>query len=188
MTGRKVKNGRSAFARHMIWLHHGRSKAGSASKALWRPVVGAVVLTLSVSTAADAQINLAGASDADWTVLTIAPSGGWGTATEGSVNQAISGAIARCRSMSNRTLGCGAHQVSVQRGWALAVRCSEENILATGATRLEATESALRRELELRSLYHSKIQSCRQLVLVGPDGSVKVPQAQAVASDSSSDR
>jgi len=79
---------------------------------------------------------------------------GWrvGTATEGSVNQAISGAIARCRSMSNRTLGCGAHQVSVQRGWAHAVRCSEENILATGATLLEATETAHRREFELRSL------------------------------------
>jgi hypothetical protein len=172
----------------MNWLDHSQSKAGNAPKGLWHSVVGAVVLILSVSTAADAQINLSGASDADWTVLTIAPDGGWGTATEGSVNQAISGAIARCRSMSNRTLGCGAHQVSVQRGWALAVRCSEENILATGATLLEATESAHRREFELRNLYHSKIRSCRQLVLVGPDGSVKVPQPQAVASDSSSDR
>ena len=149
-----------------------------------RSVAWTLVLSIGLSSAAEAQISVAGASGADWTVLTIAPDGAWGTATEAYAGRAISNAIARCREMSTRTLGCGARLVSVQQGWALGLRCGEEIILETGATLSEATESARRRELELRRLYYPKLPSCAQLVLVGPDGSIRVPQAQAVATDS----
>jgi hypothetical protein len=143
------------------------------------------VLGLGGATEAASQIGLAGASDADWTVLTIEPDGAWGTATEGSLNRAIATAIARCRVMSNRTLGCGAYMVSVQQGWALGLRCGKENILATGATLAGAAERAHRRELELRRQYYPELKTCRQLVVVGPDGSAKVPPPQAIVSESS---
>jgi hypothetical protein len=146
------------------------------------------LLGVGVASVAEAQIGLAGASDADWTVLTVAPDGAWGTSTEGYLNRAIADAIQRCRAMSRSTLGCGAYQVSVQAGWALASRCGRENILAKGATLAEATESARQRELELRRLYQPAMESCRQLVVVAPDGSVKAPEPQAIASDSSRGR
>lgn len=141
-----------------------------------------------ISTTARAEIRLAGASDADWTVLTVAPDGSWGTSTEGNVNRAIADAIKRCRAMSGPVLGCGAYQVSVQGGWALGLRCGRETILAKGASLADAIESARKRERELRGFYQPEMESCRQLVVVTPDGSVKLPQPQEIASGSSWDR
>jgi hypothetical protein len=149
----------------------------------------AVALGLCViSTAARPEIGIAGASDADWTVLTIAPDGAWGTATEASVRQAIATAVERCRATSRSALGCGAYQVSIQRGWALGLRCGRENILRTGTTLAEVTESGRQRELELRRSYQPEMESCRQVVVVAPDGSIKVPQPQAIVSDSDGNR
>src|SRR5205807_3380739 len=79
------------------------------------------VALFAISTTTRAEIRLVGASDADWTVLTISPDGSWGTATEGYLNRAIASAIERCRAMSRSALGCGAYQVSVQNGWALGM-------------------------------------------------------------------
>jgi len=165
-------------------LDHGRAKTGS----MLRSLTCALVLGMGASTVAKAQIGLAGASTADWTVLTIAPDGSWGTSTEGYVNRAIATAVARCRAMSRSALGCGAYQVSVQGGWALGWRCGRETILKTGATLAEATERARKRELELRRFYQPRMEGCRQLVVVAPDGSVKIAQPQAIVSDSSRDR
>src|SRR4051794_133977 len=109
----------------MNWLHRVQAHAATMRKALRRTAVGALLLTVSISTAAYGQIRLTGASDADWAVLTVASDGAWGTATEAYISQAISGAISRCRAMSNRTLGCGAQLVSIQRGWAFALRCGD---------------------------------------------------------------
>jgi hypothetical protein len=130
---------------------------------------------------AEAQIRLSGASDADWTVLTMSPDGAWGTATDGYVSHAIATAIARCRTMSGRALGCGAYQVSVQRSWALGARCGDENILATGATLAAATENGRRREAERRN-HQPAMGVCRQVVIVSPDGSVRPPPSDAVTS------
>ena len=94
-----------------------------------------------ISTAARPEIGIAGASDADWSVLTIAPDGAWGTATEASVSWAIATAVERCRATLRSALGCGAYQVSVQRRWSLGLRCGRDNILRTGTTLAEATES-----------------------------------------------
>jgi hypothetical protein len=149
----------------------------------------AVALAFGVTShTAGAEIRLTGASDADWTVLTIAPDGAWGVATEGYVNRAIANAVERCRAMSGSKLGCGAYQVSVQGGWALGVRCGQESILGKGTTLADATERVRERELELRTIYRRDMESCRQLVVVAPDGSFKVPQPQAVISDSSGQR
>ena len=148
----------------------------------------AVLAICVISTAARPEIGIAGASDADWTVLTIAPDGAWGTATDTYLNRAIANAIAHCRAASQSTLGCGAIQVSVQRGWALGLRCGRENILGTGATLTEAADRARERELALRKFYQPDMESCRQSVVVAPDGSVKLPQPRAIVFDSSGDR
>ena len=156
----------------------------SAPENCWQSFACALGLSVSISVAAHAQIGLAGASDADWTVLTIAQDGAWGTGTDMFPNRAIATAIARCRAMSTQTLGCGAYSVTVQRRWALGLRCGKENILATGATLAEVMEGARRRELELRTIYQPEMGSCGTMVVVAPDGSVTVPLHQAVASDS----
>jgi hypothetical protein len=133
-----------------------------------RIAIGALALLASVSLAC-AQIRLVGASDADWTVLTITPNGAWGAATDGALNQAIAGAIARCRAITPEG-GCGAYQISVQRQFAIALLCGRETILAAGATLDDARRGARKREQALRRDYHADMQGCRQVALVAPDG------------------
>jgi hypothetical protein len=136
---------------------------------------------------AQAQIRLSGASDADWTVLTMSPDGAWGTATDGYLNHAIATAIARCRTMSGQALGCGAYQVSVQHSWALGMRCGRENILATGATLAKAAENGRLREAERRN-HQPAMGVCRQVAIVSPDGSVRPPPSDPVTSGLSASR
>jgi len=146
------------------------------------------LLLICASATALGQIGLAGRSSEDWTVLTVATDGSWGTATEPVLNRAIASAIARCRAMSHQWLGCGAYQVSVQGGWALGVRCGNETIIAKGATFAEATESADQRERELRRLYRPDLKACQQLVVVAPDGTARSAEAQGIASGSGFER
>lgn len=147
-----------------------------------RAIACALALCAGLSGPALGQIRLGGASDAGWTVLTMAPDGAWGAATEDYVNRAIAEAIARCRAMSTRTLGCGAHLVTIQAGWALGLRCGDQGILAAGATLAEANERARRREEQLRRHYQPDMAGCTQVVRVAPDGSVTVPPTDAIAS------
>jgi hypothetical protein len=147
------------------------------------PILCAAALGLWLRQPADAQIGFAGTSDLDWTVVTMAPDGAWGAATEGGLNHAIADAVARCRLMSRLTLGCGAYMVSTQGGWVLGVRCGGENILRTGETFADAVESARRRELQLRALYRPSLATCRQVVVVTPDGSVGLPRFHSTTSD-----
>lgn len=165
-----------------------KCKDAGATRTRCRSVACAFLLCAAVLTPAHAQLVLFGGSGADWTVLTVAPDGAWGTATETYVNRAIATAIAQCRALSTRVLGCGAQLVTVQWGWALGQRCGEQNILTSGASLAAVLEDAHRRELELRRLYHSNMPNCRQLVLVAPDGSIKVPRPQAVVSENDEDR
>jgi hypothetical protein len=118
---------------------------------------------------APAQIPLVGASDAEWTVLTMAPNGAWGTGTADTVGKAIAAAISACR-RNTRELGCGAYQLNIRSGFALGLRCGSENILAAGASLDEARIAALTREYVLRRDYHPDMGSCRQVVMVAPDG------------------
>ena len=136
-----------------------------------RVVALALAMCASQSVASLGQVGAA-MSDANWTVLTIAPDGTWGVATEQFVNRAIANAIARCRAQSGQWLGCGAYLVSIQGGWALGLRCGGQNILASGATLAEAVEDARYREQLLRRHYQPEMASCRRIAVVDPEGTV----------------
>ena len=87
-----------------IWTNTATRRFGGAC---------ALVLSIGISTVAFAQVRLLGETGGDWTVLTMAPDGAWGAATDDYVNRAIAGSLERCRAMSGRMLGCGAYFVSV---------------------------------------------------------------------------
>jgi hypothetical protein len=139
---------------------------------LFRLLVCGLVFLIWPSTISLAQIRLHAGSGADWTVLTMAPDGAWGAATDGYVNQAIATAIMRCRAKSARTLGCGAYMASIQNGWAVGLRCDGESILATGATLVEAATMARRREEQFRLHYQPTLANCRRVVSVSASGVV----------------
>lgn len=92
-------------------------------------------------------------------------------------------AIARCRTMSANTLGCGAYLVSIQNGWALGLRCGRESILVSGATLAEATMMARRREEELRQHYQPEMADCRRIVSVSAVGIVTEYGPRQIGSD-----
>ena len=144
--------------------------AGSLSRQRLGKIGCAVVLLIGISTGAFGQVRLVSEVDADWTVLTMAPDGAWGTATEEYSHQALANAIKRCRAMSTQTLGCGAYAVHVQRGWAIGMRCGNESILATGTILAEAVDGARNRADELRRNYYPEMPGCRTVVTVAPGG------------------
>jgi hypothetical protein len=113
----------------------------------------------------------------DFTVLTMAPDGAWGTATDSRINRAIFVAIGNCKAMSEMTLGCGAYLTSVRGGWSLGIRCGNENIIVADRHLAEAEQRARRRELELRERYVRDMPPCERAVTVDPNGAVVVPPA-----------
>jgi hypothetical protein len=110
----------------------------------------------------------------DFTVLTIAPDGAWGTATEPQINRAIAGAINNCKAMSGANIGCGAHFTTVQRGWSIGVRCGDQNIIVADRTLLDAEHRAVEREIELRKSYAPNMPPCVRVVTVDPNGIIVV--------------
>ena len=117
-------------------------------------------------------------SQDQWTVLTMAPDGAWGAATDLFVNRAIADAIRMCRDMSGKRLGCGAVFTSVQAGWSLGVRCGEENIVVSDRSLAEAERMARQRELEIRLVDEIDLPSCGRVVTVDPQGRVLAPQPE----------
>lgn len=115
-------------------------------------------------------------SQDDWTVLTMAPDGSWGVATDPFINRAIADAIRMCRGMSGGQLGCGAVFVSVQAGWSLGTRCGQENVLAADRYLENAERIARERELELRYVHAVELGPCRRVVTVNPEGRVIAPE------------
>jgi hypothetical protein len=112
----------------------------------------------------------------DFTVLTMAPDGAWGTATDPRINRAIHLAIKNCRAMSGMELGCGAYLTTVRGGWSLGIRCGRENIIVADRDLAEAERRAITREAELRGLYVQDMPPCLRLVTVDPNGTVVMPQ------------
>jgi len=106
------------------------------------------------------------------TVLTLAPDGAWGTATETSVGQAIAFAIRDCKAMSQRVLGCGAMFTTVYAGWSLALLCGDETIVAAARERADAERIAINREIELREVYRRDMPTCVRIATVNPNGVV----------------
>jgi len=116
-------------------------------------------------------------SQDEWTVLTMAPDGSWGVATDLFVNRAVAEAIRMCRARSGKQLGCGAVLTSVQAGWSLGIRCGEENILAADRYLESAERIAREREMELRYDYEEPdLAPCRRVVAVNPEGRVITPE------------
>ena len=146
---------------------------------------GALVLTLGALVAAFAQsaspqpTAIEAWADEFWahdfTVLTLAPDGAWGTATDPRINRAIHLAIGNCKIMSGAELGCGAYLTTVRGGWSLGIRCGGENIIAADRNLAEAERKAHNREIELRERYVPKMPQCARLVTVDPNGKVLMP-------------
>ena len=116
----------------------------------------------------------------DFTVLTMAPDGAWGTATDPRVNRAIDLAIRNCKAMSGAALGCGAYQTIVRGGWSLGIRCGRDNIITADRDLAEAERRARKREADLRELYVSNMPPCVRVVTVDPNGNIVVPQVPSV--------
>jgi hypothetical protein len=118
----------------------------------------------------------------DWTVVTIAPDGSWGSATELSVGQALARAIDNCKSMSGPKIGCGAQSRAIQGGWILATRCGDRNIIVAERWLADAEQALRRRETELRQVYAPDMPPCRRVLTVNPRGGVMVATSQDEAS------
>jgi hypothetical protein len=118
-------------------------------------------------------------TDDDWkkdvTVLTIAPDGSWGVATEPSLHRALANAISACKSKYKSEIGCGHQMTSVREGWSLAIRCGDENIIASATTLAAAEQSAINREVELRRSYVPDMPPCIRVLAVDPRGVVVAP-------------
>jgi hypothetical protein len=110
-----------------------------------------------------------------WTVLTAAPDGSWGVATEMDPGRAIAGAIANCKKMYQKEIGCGASLAAINSGWSLAIRCGGENIIVAEKTLADAEKAAAHRENELRVSYVPNMPACRRVLTVDPHGAVLMP-------------
>jgi hypothetical protein len=116
----------------------------------------------------------------DFTVLTMAPDGAWGTATDPRVNRAIYLAIINCKAKSDVELGCGAYQTTVRGGWSLGIQCGRENIITADRNLAEAERRARKREAELRESYVPNMPPCVRVVSVDPNGNIVVPPVPQV--------
>jgi len=106
------------------------------------------------------------------TVVTMAPDGSWGVATELTVGRAIVGAIRRCRAMTRAELGCGSQYSAIRDGWIVAYRCGDTNIITAVRALADAVRAAHERESELRAFYVPNLPPCRQVLTVDPRGEV----------------
>ncbi len=111
------------------------------------------------------------------TVLTMAPNGSWGAATDDSVGAAIATAIARCNGRHRHAIGCGAWFTTIRGGWSLGIRCGQESILVSEQTLVEAEQAAIDREVELRRLHAASMPPCIRVVSVDPSGAIIAPYA-----------
>jgi hypothetical protein len=141
--------------------------------------IGAVAVTLGSLDAPLAQSAPQPAAIEEWahefTVLTMAPDGAWGAATDSQVNRAISLAISNCKAMSGAALGCGAYQTTVRGGWSLGIRCGRETIIVADRDLAEAEHRARKREIELRTQYVPDMPPCVRVVTIDPNGAVSLP-------------
>jgi len=134
----------------------------------------------------------AGASDDNWTVLTMAPDGAWGVATDAAVNQAIARALSSCKTRSRTEIGCGAYSTAIRSGWSLGIRCGRNNIVVSANELADAERTAGERERVLRQNYVPDMPPCRRVVTIDPRGAIVATdpnesQAAVPASDPAED-
>ena len=114
-----------------------------------------------------------------WTVLTLASDGAWGTATDFFMGPAIAFAIRNCRAMSGRPIGCGARFTATRAGWSVAMLCGDTPIMAARKQLADAEHAVADREIELRQVYLRDMPQCVRIVTVDPNGAVVEPYVQA---------
>lgn len=150
----------------------GRSILGSAC------IVAIILSAVGAATAQSAATQPAAIEEwaHDFTVLTMAPDGAWGTATDPRINRAIFLAIENCKAMSGAKIGCGAYMTTVRGGWSVGIRCGRENIIVADRDLAEAEERARRREADLRERYVPDMPACERVVTVDPNGAIVTPQ------------
>ena len=137
-----------------------------------------LAMTLGAAGAALAQSQAsADVETAPTTVLTMAPNGAWGVATDDSVSTAIAAAIRRCNARHQRAIGCGAIFTTIRAGWSIGIRCGEASILVAEKTLAEAEQAAIDREIALRRDAASEVAPCVRVVSVDPSGASVAPYA-----------
>ena len=114
-------------------------------------------------------------------MLTMAPDGAWGAATEITTNLAIARAIGNCKTMAQSEIGCGAYFTTIRAGWSFGLRCGRENIVVAAKDLGEAEQAAAQRERELRQLYVPDMPACLRVVMVDPIGAIIAPKVERVA-------
>ena len=143
----------------------------------------AFALSLGATSAQSEGVAAITPSQDEWTVLTMAPDGSWGAATDFFISRAIADAIAMCRRTSGQQLGCGAAFRSIRAGWSLGIRCGQENILVADHDLEDAERTARERELKLRYVYAAELGPCRRVVTVNPEGRIVAPESQVALPD-----
>jgi len=152
-----------------------RTRTGKTSRrnilavCVFIPVASAVSPAFTQSTSEQYDVS---ASDGIWNVLTMAPDGSWGAATESMSSRGIENAVAECRFKYGKEIGCGGYILEFQRGWVLGVRCGNENILAAARELADAERLALWRENQLRTVYARNLPPCGRVVTIDPRGAV----------------
>jgi hypothetical protein len=119
------------------------------------------------------------ATDDDWTVLTLASDGAWGTASDFYIGHAIASAIRNCRATSKRPIGCGANFITMRAGWGVATLCGNETIIAARKQLVDAERAVADREIELRQVYRRNMPPCVRTLTVDPNGAVVLPDLHA---------
>lgn len=116
----------------------------------------------------------------DWTVVTMAPDGAWGVATDMYMIKALADAVDQCTAKARRNIdyvGCGSHFTTIRAGWTVGLRCGERNIISAEASLGDAEKRANWREYELRRLYDPNMPQCQRVMTVDPAGRVVAPAA-----------
>ena len=117
----------------------------------------------------------------DWTVVTMAPDGAWGVATDMYVIKALAGAVDDCLARTRRDVGCGSHFTTIRAGWTLGFRCGGRNIISAEAKLDDAVKRASWREFELRRLHDPDMPHCVRVVTVDPAGKILAPAPDGAA-------
>lgn len=148
----------------------------------FRPVMAFLMCSVSASvTQADpeAENRRVQPWEHPWTVVTMAPDGSWGAATEPYIYQAIAKAVSNCRRMSSQKIGCGAQLSVIRFGWTIALRCGNTNIIAAEQSIAAAESAAADRERTLRLAQAENLPPCSRVVTVNPNGNV-IPAPVAI--------
>ena len=135
----------------------------------------AAILATSIAVASTLVIAASAARagddwDKDWTALTLATNGAWGSAIHALRVTAMMQAMAQCRERAGSSNGCGSHTTTVRGAWAVGYVCGTETFVVTARSYREAQVAAINQEIELRDFERVEIEACRRIIAIAPNG------------------